>query len=741
MCFASVYAQNVEFKSSNFPNDKPRFKKAMSDYRKGMKYFEMGPNYFSEALEYYLKAEEFNPNDAKLNYQIGVVYNVLKSEKALTYMERAVTLDSQYQVHAGYTLAEAYHLNKQWDKAISMYQTYIRMLEEKRKTLKKSEQVLIDIDVEAAKLRIMQCENGKKHSETIIPVLVTNVGDKVNSKYPDYAPVTSAGQNTLIFTTRREGVTGKKYSPYDVFPYEDIYYTTRNEDGSWNDAKVLPGKVNTRKHEASVWLSQDGKKLIVYKYKCKGDLFQSSFDGESWSKPKRMPHINSKHRETHASMTEDGKTIYFTSDNPKLNKAGLKDHGGERLDIYKITLIDEEKKKWSKPESLGSVINTPYDEACVYISPDGKTLYFSSEGHTSIGGLDIFRSQMVDGAWSQPENIGFPVNSTANDIFVTVSNDQSSFFMDSDRRTGLGEKDIYEVINLTAIQVPLAIKVYDSNTRELVNAKVELQQQGKSEEIPLENTQTGEFSTKLPSFKKYDLVVTAEGYNDYTTTFNTNITDPNNIGVTQDIYLQPAGFFVLKGRVLDNVTREKVPATIEVLETGATEKSNTVGKGTDEFETELAAGKEYKITIMADGYTPYVETIVLDKPLDKDFLIGRLGTGIALNNIYFDFDKSTLRPESIKELRNLKEMLERSPDTRVEISGHTDNIGTETYNEGLSMRRARAVVNWLVKEGLSNKKLSAKGFGEGRPVATNGTAEGRQLNRRVEFKITQNVKP
>lgn len=726
ICFGGILpAQNIEFKISNFPNKKSEFKEAFSNYRKGMKYFEMGPHFFDDALDYYLKANEFNPNEAKLNYQIGVIYSMRKNEKAIKYFEKAMSLDSYYMVHGYYSIAEELHHEKKWDQAINEYNQYIKLLEETRPKIRKGERFLIDEDIKHTKVRIQQCENGKLSSDSITPIIIENLGPSVNSAYPDYAPVLNKDENLLIFTSRREGNLGKKYANNDVFPYEDIYYSIKNENGTWSEAKKIEGKINTKKHDASVWLSPDGNRLLVYRYKADGNLYEANKLENGWSKPKRIPYINSGYRETHASVTEDGKTIYFTSDNPKLTK-------GEMLDIFKIT-YDEEKKKWSKPENVGDVINTPYDESCVYISPDGKTMYFSSEGHSSIGGLDLFKSEWVDGKWSSPVNIGYPVNTTHDDIFISVSQDQTSFYMDSDRREGQGDKDIYRVVDLSSVKVPLKIIVKDASTGKEMDAEIKLIDP-LNETIDLKREEVGQYESSLNSFKKYELIVNANGYQEQKFTFDTKITRPDSISITKIVNLEPAGYYVLKGHVKDIYSKSLIPAEIQIIQLDNGLSANVSGSDGN-FETSLLNRKEYQIKITAEGYTPYVETLSLNSELEKDFMLSLIGVNVVLQNIYFDFDKSTLRSESIKELKNLKSIMESTPTYKVEIAGHTDNIGTANYNYSLSNRRAKAVVNWLISEGIAKNRLSHKGYGFDKPAASNDTEKGRQQNRRVEFRL------
>ncbi len=527
-----LFAQHVEFKAENFPNDKAGFKKAVSNYERGDKYFEQGTAYYEKALEYYLKAHAFNSNHARLNYQIGMIYNAmnLKSEAA-DFLERAILLDPGYNETCLFILAESYHLSGKFEKAIQKYREVMVMAQNAlQKAKKKDKQAYMD-SISLSELRIRQCEHAMELTRDTIPVIFENLGKKINSKYPDYSAVVNADESMLVFASRRQGNTGGSIPPGDVYPYEDIYFSQKAKNGEWGAAKKVKGKVNTPDHEAPVWLSADGKRMFIYRYKRKGDIFETTFDGKEWSAPKKLKPICTPFRETHASMTADGKTIYFTSNMKKLTTNGS-------MDIFKVD-YDAKTKKWSAPQNLGPNINSPYDEDCVFISIDGNTLYFSSQGHNSMGGFDFFKSQKINGEWTQPINVGYPINTPANDIFIFFTSDGKHAYFDSDRKDGVGEKDIYKLTLLDEVKIPLTILVKDAQTKELISSAVEVRQAGQQELISVQESGKGRFTGEVLYAKQFTVNASANQYKPYTGSVNSKVADPFKDKITLEVFLEP----------------------------------------------------------------------------------------------------------------------------------------------------------------------------------------------------------
>ena len=671
-------AQNVEFEKSNFPNDKAGFKEARNKIEEGDEYFnksQKGEGYelYNLALPLYLSANMFNPNNALLNYKIGVCY--LKSpwkQKALMHLEKAYKLDPTVGENIHFYLAQGYHMNMQWEKAIVEYQAY------KNSADPNDKKTLADADK-----KIYECKNGMEFVKNPVLVFIDNAGPEINSQYPDYGPVISADESVMMITSRRDNTTGGEKDIMSQMYYEDIYIS-RGTNGKWSPAINMGKPVNTEnRHDATVAISPDGQKLFIYLDDFdhgSGNIYTCELKGSVWSKPEKLnDKINTKYHESSASITADGKTLYFISN----KEGGLGGH-----DIYRSTW-DPRKEKWGDAESLGAGINTPYEEYGAFIHPDGKTLYFSSQGHTSMGGFDIFKTvwDATKKTWSIPENIGYPINTADDDVDFVLSASGKHAYFASYKTEGYGEKDIYRITFITP-------------------------------KNPVLNTEDNLLASLAEPIKETI--------------------------IAKEVAVPTAVVSILKGTIFDAVTKQPLEADIELVDNQlnqviATFKSNSAS---GKFLVSLPAGKNYGIAVKkenylfhsenfdipaASGYQEYVKDIGL-----KNVAVGQK---IVLRNIFFDFDKSTLRPESTAELERLIKLLTDIPSMKIEIGGHTDSKGADDYNMKLSSTRSESVVNYLVSHGIEAARLTYKGYGETKPMATNDTDEGRQLNRRTEFEI------
>lgn len=434
-----VYGQNVDFIKKNFPNDTKGLKKALDSIKAGDKYYVMAPDWRFNAIPYYVSANKFNPNNALLNYKIGYCYLTKHSAfktKAIPYLETAFKLNSNVAVNIHYLLGQAYQLNMEWDRAMQEYNAYIQTLD-----LKKNAKQIAD-----AKKKIDECKNGAEFVKNPVSVFIDNVGPTINTQYPEYGPLVSADETSMLFTSRRPTAKGQLATDAGLY-YENIYISYfRN--GQWLAATNLGEPVNHKgEHIATAGLSPDGKILYVYNNERNGDIYQTFLEGGEWTKPQKMGgKINTKYRETSLSIAADNKTLYLVSDRP----GGF---GGK--DIYKVTLND--RAKWTDPVNLGPTINTQYDEEGADIQADGKTLFFSSKGHNSMGGFDIFKSTYDSGKWSEPQNLGYPVNTPDDDVFISVSKSGKHGYYASVKANGYGDYDIYKVTFLGAEKpVPLS---------------------------------------------------------------------------------------------------------------------------------------------------------------------------------------------------------------------------------------------------------------------------------------------
>ncbi len=670
LCGGFLRAQNVEFEKKNFTGKTDSLKIAKKNISQGDKLFEMGPYKYMQALESYSKANSFNPNNALLNYKMGRCYIIsIQKEKAITHFEKALQLNPSVEFDLLYYAGNACQLNYQFEKAIDYFTQYQQQLGPKR---------LLD-EKPRIENRIAECKRAKELMKKPLRLFIDNIGSQVNSVYPDYSPIINADESVMFFTSRRSNTTGGGIDKNDNGYYEDIYITN-NTNNQWT-APVNPGKtLNSKVHDATVGISPDGQKLLIYKGENGGDIYECKLEGNEWTKPKQMSKsINTEYHECSASYSPDGKTLYFVS-----NKPG----GFGKHDIYYVK--KNAKGKWGQAINLGGSINTPFEEQSIFAHPDGKTIYFSSEGHNGMGGLDIYKSVSDNDKWSDPENIGYPINTPDNDVFFSVSASGKHAYYSSIRAEGYGEKDIYMITFL-------------GNPKEIIN-----------------NTEDNLLASTLQS--------------------------QSEVVIEPSIQLKTNPVTILKGSIFDIETKLPLKASIQLSDNVKNEviaefESNSAS---GKYLVSLPSGKNYGLAIKSEGYLFLSENFdipsnALYQEVIKDFGMSKIKVGVkvVLKNIFFDFDKASLRAESYSELSVLINLLNDNPLMKIEISGHTDNVGSAAYNQKLSESRAKAVVDYLISKNIVKSRLTFAGYGFSQAFTTNDTPEGRQMNRRTEFKITE----
>lgn len=389
-----------------------------------------------------------DPENSNLNWKVGEAYMLSYNEKykALPYLEKAAATRSKgygalnssgydpfdpkeknAPAQVDYWLGKAYHLNNEFDKADAAYTKFIAEAGDKNDFKR------------LASRGLEETANARKLMADPKQYQINNVGPVINGQYPDFSPVISVDGNAVYFTSRRirpDSSNLDMIDPAAGLPFENIYVSLKDRTGKWQAPELL--NINpVIGHLATVNVSADGQTLIIYKDDDgDGNLYESKLVGEIWSDPVKMgSDINTKSWETHGALSADGNTFYFVS-----NRNG--GQGGR--DIYRVVKLPS--GEWSKAQNLGNTINTPYDEDGVFIHPNGRTMYFSSKGHNSMGGFDIFTTEMQDnGRWSAPTNIGYPLNTVDDDVFFVTTADGRRGYFSSDKMGGYGEKDIYFV--------------------------------------------------------------------------------------------------------------------------------------------------------------------------------------------------------------------------------------------------------------------------------------------------------
>ncbi|MCC3159214.1 OmpA family protein [Hymenobacter sp. 15J16-1T3B] len=663
-------AQNVEFTKDEFKGDKESLKNAQKELKEANSWYETDPPRYEQALPHFLAAQQVNPNNAQLNFRIGHCYlNSTYKSKALPYLQKAYQLDPQVDARIRYMLGRGLHLNARWEEAIAEYKAAQPAPGAKNATAQQND----------IRKKIQECESGLALMKTPTRAFIDNVGPAINTPYPEYGPVITADESVMLFTSRRDGGVGDEKDPFIGGYFEDIWQSVKGKDGQWQQAKNLGPTVNTKGHDAVVALSPDGQKLVTYVEDGAGDLYEADLKGAAWNKPGSLGRrINGgQSHESSAAYAPNGRMLYFVSNgSPESSRGG-----------HDIWRLDVEGK--GKAENLGSVINTPYDEDGIFVHPDGKTIYFSSQGHNSMGGYDIFKSEWKNGQWTKPENLGWPINTPDDDVFFVLSASGRHGYFASSRDDSQGSRDIYMITFLGPEKPP----VLSSEEPLLASRAAPVRQTLLAPAVPIATAQ-----------------------------------------VT-----------ILKGTVTDADSKQPIEATIELVDNAlnqsiASFKSNSQS---GRYLVSLPSGVNYGIVVRKEGYLFHSENFDLPagaaySEVVKDIPLKKLDVGakVVLNNIFFDFDKATLRKESTAELERLVQLMTTEyPALRIEISGHTDNVGKAEYNKDLSLRRAKAVVDYLTAHGVAAARLTSAGYGDTQPVAPNTTKEGRQLNRRTEFKV------
>ncbi|MDW8135143.1 MAG: OmpA family protein, partial [Bacteroidia bacterium] len=616
---------------------------------------------YANALGEYENALTYNPFSSEAYLNGGYcAWRLRQNKKAVEYFQKAEQMGVNFPPRFTLAYADALQRVGQPTKALPLIEKLLSQL-------KPSDPMYERVRVTHHHLR-----NAEKLMQNPQKIQITNIGPVLNSPYPDYAPVISADESVLLFTSRRPGSTGGKVAGDGLY-YEDIYISEKDAAGKWTPPRNIGAPLNTPVHDACVALSADGQTLFLFNSENGGDIFISRLKGTKWLSPKNMGSpINSKYWEPSVCLSADERTLFFVSDRP----GGL---GGR--DIYMCRRLPN--GKWSQPINLGPPVNTPYDEDGPFFHPDGKTLFYSSNSPNSMGGFDIFRTELLsDSTWAPPVNLGYPINTPGDEIYFVLSASGLHGYYASEREDSYGEKDIYLV---------------DFSTLQKEEPKIEAKQE-EEVEVTSEPTQI---------------------------TFRPNLT-------------------LVTGIIYDAETKDPLEATITLIDNlkGDTVAVLTSNAATGKYLISLPAGRNYGLAVTAPGYAFHSENFVVEasqgyREVRKDIGLNKYksGTTIVLRNIFFDFDKATLRPESKAELERVYQLLMQNPNMKIRLAGHTDNVGSDEYNQRLSESRAKAVYEYLIQRGISPGRLSYVGYGESKPIDTNETEEGRQNNRRVELEI------
>ena len=565
----------------------------------------------------------------------------------------------------------------------------------------------------------------------------------VNTEAAEFSP--TYYEDGLVFASsraRRSPV--KRVFRWDQLPFLDLYYAPLDSSGHVGKPKRLKGDINTRFHEGPMVLLDSGQRMVFTRNNFhdgeknlsservnKLKLYQAERSGSAWINITPLPFNSDEYSTGHPAVSPDGQTLYFVSDAPD----GI---GG--TDLY---ASQYDSGRWSAPRNLGEPINTAADEMFPFIDAEG-TLYFASQGHAGLGGLDIFRAT-PDGV---PQNVGYPINTHRDDFGLIMNEAGDTGYFSSNRLRGGADDDLYAVAISRPPTLLVQGRALDQETRErIIGATVELRdEQG---DIIDETTtdRRGAYEFEVPAGATYTTVVSRKDYQPNEQ--SVDATDPTAGTLAVENAL-PKNQLVVEGRVLDRKTGGGVDSTMVSLinkVTGKTEQEMMVEPG-GTYRFKLRPDQRYEIRAGRQTYLGAVDSVktedLTNEVIAKDLLVDKvtLNEAINLDIIYYDFDKWNIRPTAAQELDKLVGFMQENPTYEVELGSHTDSRGNNAYNQYLSQKRSESAVDYIVSKGIDRQRITAKGYGETQIV--NGCEDGvscsvfqHQKNRRTEFTVVR----
>jgi len=647
------------------------------------------------AIDYYKAYADAKPMNYKAQYELAELYRRSRNyEKAKEHYKNAYEANKIKFVKALYYYALMEKMTGNYKEALDDFKKFkkqSRILKKDKRLYKKY-----------VRNEIQGCEISKQLIDSNINALIIHLDTTINKAHIEFSPYPFTKDQFIYASLRQEKL--KYYNPNDTtkpLPVRN-FYIAKKYGQKWKGIKKLDAPFNNPKNNVgNGCFSPDGKKFYYtktvknWKNQMISQIYVSKYENGTWSDGELLPQpvnnpIYTTTQPTVGLESRKGyEVLYFVSD-----RIGGK--GG--LDIW-CTVYNKRKNKFSKPKPLGSKINTVSDEMTPFYDMDTRTMYFSSNGHPGLGGLDIFKSTGELRKWEPPKNVGYPINSCTDDLYFTIGENREEGFFTSNRKGGVVLKnptccdDIYSYRWTKYIHIAIKgitfshekIKYLDSIKTVIDSATVKYDTLTREKDI-IKNLN----GTKVSLF----IQAKTDSINEY--------------------------FFV---------------------------KSFTTSERGKYF-LNIEQGKNYKIVAEKDGYFngQYIfstKDIEKSDTLIKDIELKKIPMkAIVLNNIYYEFDKSDLTEQAKTTIdTTIYKILAENEKLIVEISSHTDNKGNDNYNLKLSQKRAESVVNYLISKGIDKKRLIAKGYGETKPIAPNtnpdgsDNPEGRQANRRTEFKV------
>lgn len=557
---------------------------------------------------------------------------------------------------------------------------------------------------------------------------LVKLGKQVNTHYHEAAPVISQDGKKLYFFVHNhpENSTGKEGS-------DDIWVSTLDDKGEWGVAMHLGGPFNIH-HSNQVFTALPDGSLFIKGGRGRDEKGFSIVTGGSM-KEQEVPGFKelNKGRFYGASISSDAKHMILFLGTMV---------GSPRSSLFVSNLQPD--GKWSAPKKLN--ISVRDDDFGPFIAPDDKTLYFSSDRAVKgrHGKTDIYRVTRLDDTWqnwSAPVNMGSPINTAADEYYFCIDKAGNVFTSRANDTKDGGNLDIFKMIPKD-IKVMLTGTVLNEKTQQPLQANVVITP-AESQAVNLKSTAVGKFETRIPEVAGYTVHVSQQGFLPKDLSFDIPALRGDTTLYIEVMLTPVAKKLLLVGTVYDLKTNNPLTSKLDITLKNDRKTNFKLQAEAGKYQQEVPKLGWYMFTASAEGYLNTTDSVefVSDEitPVTKDLFLQPIEVGLTvrLKNIYFDFDKTTLKKESFTELNKVVDFLKRNPHVEIEISGHTDNKGSDDYNLNLSQGRSQAVVDYIVSQGIEDYRLAAHGYGESVPIDTNDTEDGRANNRRVEVKVVK----
>ncbi len=694
---------------------------------------------YDEALPLFLKLLQRNPENAQFNYHAGICYYYSSTSRPLSvpYFERALRLEgiektADLYLHAGL----AYLSINRFADANNAFHLFRSKADD-------------SYDPTVADRFIAYSENGMKAWANPQRARIRNLGKNVNSAYPDYAPVLTTDESRLLFTSKRPGTTGGRKDDNGYY-YEDIYQsknlTSRkwSASGKYDSAYAAPkfgpfrfffaraenvSEINTNDHDGSIAVSPSGNDLFIFRY---GDIWKAGWNGSRWEKPEKLHQEVDARSSVEPSMcfSPDESTLYFVSD----RKGGF---GGKDLWFAK----KNQDGTWAVPENMGASINSALDEDAPFITKDGSHFYFSSQGHNSMGGYDVFKSSLTNGTWSAPENLGAPINNGGDDIFYTPDETGNFAYYSSLNRYDEGDLDLYSVMYYPEVNQVAKLRL----AKNILPA-------GSTIQIGMKDIATGELMNytlnpgdsivyPFTPRSKFILTLNSDGYQSFSDTilFNSQQYDYSLQHISLQKSSEGALALQLNSYFFDIDYAVDADTVLDLLADRKQARELYLAQLTDINQVYTSWKKTTEDISLAKTSTATATATTAVATESASF------TGVSTINILtgqsvlFEYNEFFIRDDMQKQLDDITSLLKNDRTLKLQIDGHADSKGSSEYNLMLSQRRANAVRNYFLISGISADRLIVLAEGDRVPVAPNtredgeDNPQGRTLNRRVEL--------